>query len=106
MQRLLTIVFLTLAYFTFNAETAHAAQQTFWGVVGNAFGPDKPGFVVLFMVLMAIIGWTGGYIASILGQVQIAQMIRIGAAFTCIISVGSLAWQAIRTLFMFAGIKI
>lgn len=87
-----------------------AVQQggvSFWNYVGSAFSePGTCGFTLLFMILVALIGWLGAYIAHTIGQPQIGNMIRIGSVFTCIVSIGVLARSAIDTVFSFANIHM
>lgn len=68
------------------------------GAAAQTFGTGGVGFAIVQLVLIAAFGALSMYIASALGQGQIASMIKLVTVFSCIAVVISVVWKAIATI--------
>lgn len=69
----------------------------------NIFGPGGPGFVVVQIVFVAVVGWLGGYLAAAAGKGSLAQMIHVASVFIAIVLVAAQAALALKAFAAFIG---
>lgn len=67
----------------------------------EVFGPSKPGFVIVLLVVLAVGSWLGEMITGAIGKSQISGMIRTGTTIVAILAVISVAWQLLNKFFEF-----
>jgi uncharacterized membrane protein YdbT with pleckstrin-like domain len=67
----------------------------------EVFGPSKPGFVIVLLVILAVGSWLGEMITSAIGKGQISGMIKTGTTIVAILAVISVAWQLLSKFFSF-----
>jgi uncharacterized membrane protein YdbT with pleckstrin-like domain len=72
----------------------------------QVFGPSKPGFVIVLLVVLAVGSWLGEMITSAIGKGQISAMIRTGTLIAAILAVISVAWQLLAKFFDFTAGKM
>lgn len=68
------------------------------GAAAQTFGTGGVGFAIVQLVLLASFGALCNYVASALGQGQIASMIKLVTVFSCIAVVISVIWKAIAAI--------
>lgn len=78
-----------------SAAPAFAGMDSIGKAAGLTFGAGSPGLVIIQLMLIAVVGWLAGYIASAVGKGQIAGMIHIATVFTCITLVAGVAINCI-----------
>lgn len=69
----------------------------------QVFGPSKPGFVIIMLVVLAVGSWLGEMITGAIGKGQISAMIRTGTTISAILAVISVAWQLLNKFFAFTS---
>ncbi len=69
----------------------------------EVFGPSKPGFVIVLLVVLAVGSWLGEMITGASGKGQISSMIRTGTTIVAILAVISVAWQLLNKFFAFTS---
>ena len=69
------------------------------------FGPGGKAAVLIYLMLVAVVGWLLSYIAQAAGQGTIAGMIKTTGLFICIALVANVAWDAIKVVGRIAGFK-
>ncbi len=72
-------------------------------VAVSTFGPGGPGFLIISLLLIALVGWLAGYIAQAAGKGQIASMIHVVSVFSCISIVAGAALKALGSVADFLG---
>ena len=72
-------------------------------VAVSTFGVGGPGFLIISLLLIAMVGWLAGYIAQACGKGQIAGMIHIVSVFSCISIVAGAAMKALGSVAEFLG---
>lgn len=82
---------------------ASTGQQIIKDVAVSTFSPGGPGFLIISLLLIALIGWLSGYIAQAAGKGQIAGMIHIVSVFSCISIVAAAALKALGSVVQFLG---
>lgn len=97
------LVLVALLSLTVSHSAAYAT--TLNQIAASTFGTGGVGVVLIQLMLCAVVGWLLTYIASAVGQGQIAGMIRIATVFICISLVADTAWKAIKVVAAMAGIK-
>jgi hypothetical protein len=78
----------------------------FGGVAAQTFGSGGAGFAIVQLMLIAAFGALSSYIASALGQGQVASMIKMVAVFSCIAIVIHSVWKAIAAVAQAFGIQL
>ncbi|MDO7786108.1 hypothetical protein [Desulforamulus aquiferis] len=82
---------------------ASTGQQIIKDVAVSTFGVGGPGFLIISLLLIALVGWLAGYIAQACGKGQIAGMIHIVSVFSCISIVAGAALKALGSVASFLG---
>lgn len=72
----------------------------------EVFGPSKPGFVIVILVVLAVGSWLGEMITSAIGKGQISAMIRTGTLIAAILALISVAWKLLTIFFSFTQGKM
>lgn len=72
----------------------------------QAFGPGKPGFVIVLLVMLAVGSWLGEMISTAVGKGQISALIRTVSYIVAILAVVSVAWQLLAKFFEFTTGKM
>lgn len=70
----------------------------FGGVAAQTFGAGGVGFAIVQLMLIAAFGALASYIASAVGQGQIASMIKMVTVFCCIAIVINSIWHAVAAV--------
>ena len=72
----------------------------------EVFGPGKPGFVIVVLVVLAVGSWLGEMITTSVGKGQISAMIRTGTQIAAILAVIAVAWKLLTVFFSFTQGKM
>lgn len=72
----------------------------------QVFGPSQPGFIIILLVWLAIGGWLGEMIASVIGNGQSKALIRTGTQVSSILAVVTLFWKLLNIFFNFTQGKM
>jgi len=67
----------------------------------EVFGPGKPGFVIVTLVVLGVGSWLAEMITTAIGKGNISAMIRTGTTIAAILAVIGVAWTLLRKFFDF-----
>ncbi len=71
---------------------------TLGGIAAQTFSSGGAGSAIVQLVCLAAFGSLSTYVASALGQGQIASMIKLVTVFCCISTVVGVVWSAISQI--------
>jgi len=67
----------------------------------EVFGPGKPGFVIIILVMLGVGSWLGELILGAVNKGQVAGMLRTATTIVAILAVVAVAWQLLKKFFDF-----
>lgn len=95
-----------MAFILLTPSPAHAAPVKWTDLVGDTFGPGKPGAVVINIIGIGMVDWLGEQLLVTVRRANIAAQVKAATHITGALLLASLGWQLFVLLMKWANISL
>lgn len=85
---------------------ALAAPVKLTDLIGDTFGPGRPGAVVVNLIAIGMVDWLGEQILTTIKRANIAAMVRAATQLVGVLLLAALGWQVFMLLAKWANIGV